>query len=222
MHFLSAAVLNPVTKELLEQMKIFTMAIATWLMFRKPLSHRKLIALLLLVGGVVMCLLSNVNEGEMEFPTKQGFFQVLFTCCISTLASVWTEWLLKGDKNMHIGAQNFYLYIFGIISNSVTVLATSREQVMDGGFFKGYSKWTFLLVLVYSVYGLALSLLMKYGDSMLRVFAKVIALAGVALVSRFLFKFEPTFLLLTSAVLITISTLMYYYEPTPPKRVKVA
>jgi hypothetical protein len=48
-----------------------------------------------------------------------------------------------------------------------------------------------------------------------QVFAKVIALAGVAVVSRFFFKFEPSLLLLGSALLITVSTLLYYIEPQP-------
>ena len=139
---------------------------------------------------------------------------MLFTCCVSTLASLWTEWLLKDGKDVHIGAQNFCLYIFGIICNGLVLGWTNRDAFYDTkAFFHGYSRWTWLLVGVYSVYGLALSLLMKYGDSMLRVFAKVIALAGVAFVSRFLFKFEPSLLLLASVVMVSAATLLYYAEP---------
>ena len=140
--------------------------------------------------------------------------QVLSTCCVSTLASLWTEWLLKDDKEVHIGAQNFYLYFFGIVCNFSVLYGTNGAAVYDRQiFFRGYTRWTYLLVGVYSIYGLALSLLMKYGDSMLRVFAKVIALIGVAVVSRFLFKFEPSLLLLMSVALVTAATLLYYIEP---------
>jgi hypothetical protein len=144
---------------------------------------------------------------------------VLFTCCVSTLASLWTEWLLKDGKEVHIGAQNFYLYLFGIICNTSVLYATNPGALYSGeNFFRGYTRWTSLLVCVYSIYGLSLSLLMKYGDSMLRVFAKVIALIGVAFVSRFLFKFEPSFLLVTSIMLVTAATLMYYTEPGPDRK----
>ena len=79
MHFYSAAVLNPVTKELLEQMKIFTMAVGSWLFFRRGLTARKVAALVLLVIGVVMCVLSNVEGDRTEVPTLRGFCQVLST-----------------------------------------------------------------------------------------------------------------------------------------------
>merc|ERR1711871_1365775 len=106
---------------------------------------------------------------SLEVPTLQGFLQVLCTCCISTLASVWTEWLLKkhDTQNTPLGAQNIALYLFGIMSNLVVLLLTGSDGIWKKGFFTGYSRWTFLLVLVYSVYGLGLSILMKYGDSML-------------------------------------------------------
>jgi drug/metabolite transporter (DMT)-like permease len=76
MHFLSAAVLNPVTKELLEQMKILTMAIGSWIFFRRALTARKVVALVFLVGGVVVCVLSNVEGNRIEVPTLRGFCQV--------------------------------------------------------------------------------------------------------------------------------------------------
>jgi hypothetical protein len=78
------------------------------------------------------------------------------------------------------------------------------------GLFDGYNFVTVLVVMSYSFTGLIVSVIMKYADNMVKIYAVAVSMALTMVLSIFLFDFEPSSQLFFGIITITISILMYF------------
>ena len=76
--------------------------------------------------------------------------------------------------------------------------------------FHGYNKWTYLVVCTLSSSGLLVSWIMKYADSIVKVYATSMAMLVTMVVSILLFGQNPTLQLLLGILTATASLQMYY------------
>ncbi|KAL5704471.1 hypothetical protein ACHQM5_022897 [Ranunculus cassubicifolius] len=99
----------------------------------------------------------------------QGYMLGILSACLSALAGVYTEFLMK-KNNDSLYWQNVQLYTFGAIFNMVKLLLDDFrggpwwQRLLDG-----YSLTTWLVVLNLGSTGLLVSWLMKYADNIVKV-----------------------------------------------------
>ena len=142
---------------------------------------------------------------------------------------------LKTDS---LHTQNMHLYFFGIIFNGLEYIRgmDAQKSFFDVrnffenslinnyhfSFFKkipksflqisfqGYNFTTVLVVLAYSFSGLLVSVIMRYADNMIKIYAVAVSMLLTMILSIFLFGFSPSIQLLYGIIIITISILLYF------------
>jgi probable UDP-sugar transporter A5 len=158
------------------------------------------------------------TEGNSGLTQYEGHIFVLISCCLSSLANIYNEKLLKEDKGIEesIYIQNSKLYLFGIMFSSLSLVLFYHHFLFDCGFYYGYSGRTALLILNVASLGLTVSLILKYRDNMFHILASQMTTVTVITVSWLVHDFEPTlnFFLLAPIILLAI----YLYIVTSEKK----
>ncbi|XVF44683.1 hypothetical protein PTKIN_Ptkin02bG0143900 [Pterospermum kingtungense] len=128
---------------------------------------------------------------------------------LSGFAGVYTEAIIKKRPSRNINVQNFWLYIFGMAFNAVAILIQDFDAVMNKGFFHGYSIITTLMILNHALSGIAVSMVMKYADNIVKVYATSVAMLLTAIVSVFLFGFHLTLAFFLGATVVSVSVYLH-------------
>lgn len=161
---------------------------------------------------------STHKQGGGLFAQYEGHMFVLASCCLSSLANIYNEKILKENNGMEesIYVQNSKLYLFGIFFSSLSLILFYHNFLFDCGFYYGYSQLTLLLVIVVASLGLTVSLILKYRDNMFHILASQMTTVTVITVSWLVHDFEPTlnFFLLAPIVLLA----MYLYVVNKDKQ----
>ncbi|PKI66516.1 hypothetical protein CRG98_013080, partial [Punica granatum] len=76
--------------------------------------------------------------------------------------------IIKKRPSRNINVQNFWLYIFGMIFNAIAIFIQDFDAVMNKGFFHGYSLITTIMILNHALSGIAVSMVMKYADNIVK------------------------------------------------------
>lgn len=197
---LMQAHMDPSTFQILSNLKIVFTAVLYSSCLRRPLRPAQCAALgLLTIAGVSHSYLSlDLNDtGHSKSSglhvTAWGLFLVVVYSFASGLAAVYTEWMLKSQK-LPLSLQNLYLYVFGVAINGVC----AAFSVQSGkGFLEGYSGLTWLIVASQAANGLLISVVLKHGSGITRLFvASCSILVNVVLSWAFLgLQLTPLFLI---------------------------
>jgi len=129
------------------------------------------------------------TQVELGMPTK--LVGVIFAVVGSTVAAssnVYCEWLVKQQPEESIHFQNMQLYFFGIVLNGATLVAKACLDPASpvhgpGGVFTGYDGWVWMIVLLGTASGLAISVALKFADNLAVIFSHVLTVLIVAAVS---------------------------------------
>ncbi|URE36216.1 hypothetical protein MUK42_34436, partial [Musa troglodytarum] len=102
----------------------------------------------------------------------QGYMFGLLSACLSALAGVYTEYLMK-KNNDTLYWQNVQLYTFGAIFNMARLMMDDFRVGLENGpwwqrLLNGYTVTTWLVVLNLGSSGLLVSWLMKYADNIVK------------------------------------------------------
>jgi solute carrier family 35 (UDP-sugar transporter), member A1/2/3 len=222
--FLGMENLDPAVYQLLNNLKILSTAVLSWIFLDRRLSLVQWTSLLVLTcGAAVTQLRTPCPEvlgaapltSEAQQQEKNAFFgvvvSILVTIC-SGVAGVWTEYVMKGRgavKDQPIQLQNVQLYIYGMITHSAIVSYKAGDFIADNGMFFGFSFWAWMAVLNQVFLGFAVSFLMKYADNIVKVFINCVAMLIVAVLSAYLFGTEVNAQLLIAIVLVAASIVLY-------------
>ena len=160
---------DPTTFQLLSQMK----TIFTGLLFRvclgRHLSGVQYLALVTLACGTAT---SQIPSGAATgHASLVGFLLSLVSSMLSALGGIYSEKLLKGRPSASIHWQNIQLYTWGILFNAVGVFMRDRRRLASHSVLTGYEFWAWSVVLCNALNGLAISAVLKYADSVARVYA---------------------------------------------------
>ena len=119
---------------------------------------------------------------------------------ITAISSVWNQKVVKGFA-VPVNLQNSILYVFGfviaVISYNVTPTGTSAATASTAvsapkGFFDGYGPMALLLILFQAFHGLAVTLVYKYADAIIKNFANSAVMAILVVVSAYAFGVATT------------------------------
>lgn len=201
---------DPTTYQILGNLKIITTGLLLWLVLGRRMSPLQWIALSLLAVGATTSQISTDCESEtvMRAPLI-GYLFGLLSACLSALAAVYTEWVLKRNGDS-LYWQNMQLYGFGVLFNGAGLVAGSAGSVLHP--LKGYSVATWLVVANLAFSGLLVSWIMKFADSIVKVYATSLAMLLTLVVSIFFFSLHPT-LQMGLGILVAAASVVLFYVP---------
>ncbi|KAL1561949.1 CMP-sialic acid transporter 1-like isoform X1 [Salvia divinorum] len=209
------------TYQIMGNLKIVTTGILFRLFLRRKLSNLQWMAIVLLAIGTTTSQVKGCGETSCEslFSSPiQGYMLGVLSACLSALAGVYTEFLMK-KNNDSLYWQNIQLYTFGAIFNMAKLATDDFRSGFENGpwwrrLFNGYSVTTWLVVLNLGSTGLLVSWLMKYADNIVKVYSTSMAMLLTMLVSAYIFHFKPTLQLFLGIVICMMSLHMYFAPPT--------
>ncbi|KAG9346718.1 hypothetical protein JZ751_007032 [Albula glossodonta] len=205
--------MDPSTFQVLGNLKIASTALLYSSCLGKRLRLRQWLALGLLMGAGV-CHSYSTLELEKEETTREahlhvsawGLLLVLTYCLISGLAAVYTELILKA-QHLPLSLQNLFLYIFGVSVNGVAHLSGASG---DRGFLEGYSPAVWVIVVGQAANGLLMSVVMKHGSSITRLFVISCSMLVNAAFSWAVLGLQLTPVFLLVALMIGFAAHLYY------------
>ena len=91
----------------------------------------------------------------------------------------------------------------------MTIVFYDNHQIMEKGFFAGYTLLTCVMILNHALSGLAVSLVMKYANNITKVYSTSVAMLLTTIISIPLFGFEVTLPFVLGAGVVTVATFLH-------------
>ncbi|KAK4738878.1 hypothetical protein R3W88_002575 [Solanum pinnatisectum] len=209
------------TYQIMGNLKIVTTGILFRLFLKRKLTNLQWMAIILLAVGTTTSQVKGCGEASCDsfFSSPiQGYLFGALSACLSALAGVYTEFLMK-KNNDSLYWQNVQLYTFGSIFNMGRLLMDDFRSGFEEGpwwqrIFNGYNMTTWLVVLNLGTTGLLVSWLMKYADNIVKVYATSMAMLLTMVLSVILFNFKPTVQLFLGIIICMMSLHMYFAPPS--------
>ncbi|KAK5770350.1 hypothetical protein PVK06_046500 [Gossypium arboreum] len=180
--------------QILKNLNIISTGVLYRIILKRKLSEIQWAAFILLCAGCTTAQLNSCSDHVLQTPL-QGWIMAIVMALLSGFAGVYTE--------------NFWLYIFGVAFNAVAILIQDFDAVMNKGFFHGYSIITTLMILNHALSGIAVSMVMKYADNIVKVYSTSVAMLLTAIVSVFLFGFNLTLAFFLGAIVVSVSVYLH-------------
>ncbi|KAJ1413793.1 Nucleotide-sugar transporter [Sesbania bispinosa] len=163
------------TYQIMGNLKIVTTGILFRLFLGRKLSNLQWMAIVLLAVGTTTSQVRGCGEASCDSLLSapiQGYMLGVLSACLSALAGVYTEFLMK-KNNDSLYWQNIQLYTFGTIFNMARLLVDDFRGGFENGpwwqrIFDGYTVTTWMVVLNLGSTGLLVSWLMKYADNIVK------------------------------------------------------
>lgn len=222
--YIATSHLEAATYQLLYQLKILTTAIFSVWLLQKRLSLRQWMSLGVLCLGVGLVQISSLegNSGSSGSGASDdekrnavvGLSAVLAACCSSGAAGVYFEMVLKNAKTS-VWVRNIQLSLFGVAIGLLPVINDWPDiQATGKGFWVGYNTVVWSVVLLQAVGGLAVAMVVKYADNILKGFATSLSILFSCAVSYVLFDFRASFRFMVGGLLILGAAYAYGSAPT--------
>ncbi|KAG0454727.1 hypothetical protein HPP92_024019 [Vanilla planifolia] len=217
--FATLIFVDPSTYQIMGNLKIVTTGILFRFFLKRKLSNLQWMAIILLAVGTTTSQVKGCGDvpcDSLFSAPIQGYILGVFSACLSALAGVYTEYLMK-KNNDSLYWQNVQLYTFGTIFNMARLLWDDYRVGFEKGpwwerLLNGYTITTWLVVLNLGTTGLLVSWLMKFADNIVKVYSTSMAMLLTMLLSVYLFSFHPT-LQLFLGILICMISLHLYFAP---------
>ena len=170
--YVGAQNLDAAPFQAVNQFKVVTTAIVTVIFFRRCIKPLQWVAIVSLMGGLMLVVLSNLKSGPAKKDTNPllGYGATLGICALSGLAGVYFEHVLKGSK-VSIWIRNIQLSMMSIFVAVITVAAKDGTKIIADGFFQGYTIYTIGVIAIIALGGLTIAMVLKYASAILKTFA---------------------------------------------------
>jgi len=122
---------------------------------------------------------------------------------------VWNQLIIKGFE-VPVNLQNSIMYAFGsIIATGSYLHSTTVKGGHHKGFFEGYTTLPLLLVLFQAFHWLAVALVYKYADAIVKNFSNTSVMAILIVVSAYFFALQTTLHSWLGIVIVLATTYCY-------------
>ncbi|XP_042408137.1 CMP-sialic acid transporter 2-like [Zingiber officinale] len=189
-------------------LNIISTGILYRIILKKKLSEIQWAAFILLCAGCTTAQLNSNSDQVLQTPI-QGWLMAIVMTLLSGFAGVYTEAIIKKRPSRNINVQNFWLYIFGMVFNLIAICVQDYDEVMSKGFFNGYSFITVCMILNHALSGIAISMVMKYADNIVKVYSTSVAMLLTAIVSVFLFRFHLSLAFFLGSTVVSVSVYLH-------------
>uniref|UniRef100_A0A3N7HRE5 Uncharacterized protein n=1 Tax=Populus trichocarpa TaxID=3694 RepID=A0A3N7HRE5_POPTR len=161
------AYVNAPGYQILKNLNIISTGVLYRIILKRKLSEVQWAGFILLSAGCTTAQLNPTSDHVLETPL-QGWMMAIVMALLSGFAGVYTEAIIKKRPSRNINVQNFWLYVFGMIFNALAIVTQDFDAVVNKGFFYGYSLITTLMILNHALSGIAVSMVMKFADNIVK------------------------------------------------------
>ncbi|KAH9603548.1 hypothetical protein KSS87_011311 [Heliosperma pusillum] len=194
--------------QILKNLNIISTGVLYRIILKKRLSEVQWAAFILLCAGCTTAQLKSNSDRVLQ-TSLQGWMMAIVMALLSGFAGVYTEAIIKKRPQRNINVQNFYLYVFGMILNAIAIMVQDFDAVLNKGFFHGYSFVTVLMIVNHALSGIAVSMVMKYADNIVKVYSTSVAMLLTAVVSVFLFGFHLSLAFFLGTTVVSVSVYLH-------------
>lgn len=223
--------INPGVFAVVWNLKIIGVAFLLYFVLRRKFTCCKWLGIFLLVVGSSLAELSQWNhkgssEGVKDDVTAdiQGIILLVVALVLISVANVTCEFIYKRPTDsgnpISLHRQNVVLYSWGLTLNAI---AWSLEDInMHETFFQSYTHWTVAVVIMNGLSGYLIGAMFKYIDSIVAIYADLVAMFITAIVSAVFFELDINLLFCLGFVVSSLSIWVYYNdEGTMEKEVEL-
>ncbi|XP_054827745.1 CMP-sialic acid transporter [Eublepharis macularius] len=210
MAFLALSNLDAAVYQVTYQLKIPCTALCTVLMLHRALSKLQWFSVFMLCGGVTLVQWkpAQATKVQVEQNPLIGFGAIAVAVLCSGFAGVYFEKVLK-SSDTSLWVRNIQMYLSGIAVTLAGVYMYDGTQVMEKGFFHGYTHYVWFVIFLSSVGGLYTSIVVKYTDNIMKGFSAAAAIVLSTVASVILFGLQITVPFSLGALLVCISIYLY-------------
>nr|VDC98976.1 unnamed protein product [Brassica oleracea] len=195
--------------QILKNLNIISTGVLYRIILKKKLSEIQWAGFILLCCGCTTAQL-NSNSDRVLQTSLPGWIMAIIMALLSGFAGVYTEAIIKKRPSRNINVQNFWLYVFGMAFNAVAIVIQDFDAVTNKGFFHGYSFITVVMILNHALSGIAVSMVMKYADNIVKVvYSTSVAMLLTAVVSVFLFNFHLSLAFFLGSTVVSVSVYLH-------------
>ncbi|OWF54134.1 probable UDP-sugar transporter protein SLC35A4 [Mizuhopecten yessoensis] len=213
--------MDPASYQVLSNLKIVSTAVLYRLIIKRNLSLNQWTSVgILTFAGFCNSYGGLQDKGEVKTAgdihvTVIGLVMMLIYCTVSGLAGVVTEYILKKNIVMSIHYQNILLYMYGIIINFCSWFFQEvdlPESETQFHLFRGYSVYTWMIVITQVTNGLIMSVIMKHASNITRLFVVSSAMLVATGLSVTVFNTNINSYFLMSLILVLVALCLYHMD----------
>jgi UDP-sugar transporter A1/2/3 len=210
--YVGSANLDAAPFQAVSQFKVVTTAMVTVVLFRRCLRPLQWIAILALLVGLILVVLSNLKDTAAKVDTQPwlGYSATLGICVLSGLAGVYFEKVLKGST-VSIWVRNIQLSLMSIVVAVATTAVKDGARIAKDGFFQGYTTWTVASIVIIAAGGLVIAMVLKHASAVLKTFATGVAIVATGVVSSLIpaFHFAPNAMFIGGTFTVVAAIFLY-------------
>lgn len=223
--FIALELIGPTTYQLFNNLKIVTTGFVFRIFLRRKLRVHQWMAIVLLLLGMCVTQMNPAKPAVSLVRTEQPFLGFLWMVALSlcsAFAGVYNEYLIKKDEQS-VYWKNIQLYTFGTLacglSTLFSFLSSGSNSELDANaepnrsLFHGFGLCAWLVVFLNGVLGQIISLIFKYADNLVKVYAASGAILATSFLSHYLFGTPLTIELCIGIMVALLSMFFYFFSP---------
>eukprot|EP00058_Branchiostoma_floridae_P007907 XP_002593395.1 hypothetical protein BRAFLDRAFT_70836 [Branchiostoma floridae] len=157
--------------------------------------------------------IDHASTSNLPFSLNMGHLLVIVQCFIASSANIYNEKIFKEGNGLQesIFIQNSKLYMFGVLFNGITplIIPSYRRRLFECGFFYGHNSYSIALLFDVALFGLTVSIILKFRDNMFHVLGTQVTTVIVITSSIYLFHFVPTLQFFLTAPIVLLAVFIY-------------
>ncbi|KAJ1453297.1 nucleotide-sugar transporter-domain-containing protein [Pelagophyceae sp. CCMP2097] len=138
---------------------------------------------------------------------REAYLLIGLSACITATCGVWNQQVIKGFV-VAVNMQNMILYTFGALFALVAYIA-NEVNTTGPGFFTGFTALPILLIFSQATQGLAVTVVLKYADAIVKNFAGSAVMAILVVVSANFFHLHTSLNTWLGVVIVLVITYTY-------------
>jgi len=208
--------------QVLSQMKLVTTALFSMTMLGRRISVRQWTGIFVCAIGIAIVQISSLTGSSSKSSSKSargesgggssssaiGFVAVMTGTVTSGLAGVFTEKVFK-TSNTSMWVRNMQLAMYSVCVGVVGVLTNDFDQVMEKGFFVGYSLLVWSVIALQALGGIVVAVVVKFADNIAKGFSTGISIVVSCALSAVFLDFEMSFTYAVGASCVLLSIQIY-------------
>ncbi|XP_015187385.1 PREDICTED: CMP-sialic acid transporter 1 [Polistes dominula] len=226
--FINLAAFDPTTYYVLLQFRVVMTGIIFQVIFKKQLSVKQWLSLVLLTLG---CMIKHLNisvDGNIsaKFVLNKNIYLIFIQTFCSCLAGVYNEYLLKKGANINIFVQNVFMYIDSILCNVIVFLVLITFQTNVTGIFNNVGSSILMqpkvIIIMFNntAIGIITSFFLKNLNSILKTFASALELVFTAVLCWLIFDIPIFINTVISIAMVSYSVILYSQNPVNNEKPK--
>eukprot|EP00474_Spongospora_subterranea_P010839 CRZ11297.1 hypothetical protein [Spongospora subterranea] len=207
--FVNLRLMDPATYRVLVNSRIIFSGVLLQYFFKRLLSVRQWLALLLLLFA---CVVEQSDTFALDSSPVAIIMMAIQGIC-SSFGSVYFQWLLqKKDHSvgeMGMWLKNIFLYFWSIVFNLVAVICFRPDLIASGTLFRNFDLNVVPIIIAAGLGGVCTSLLLRHLDVLIKEYANFAEMVVIAVAQHILFGVPLRATLLLAIVMVSVSLYMY-------------